>query len=1321
MAATTSPKKTRRSWTRSRATLRPGADLSRVTLPTFILEPRSMLERITNFMAHPETLLPITKVEDPVQRFVAVTKFYLSGWHIKPPGVKKPLNPILGEIFTGYWDYSDGTKGYYIAEQTSHHPPKSSYFFMAPEHHIRIDGTLKPRSKFLGNSAASMMEGIAVLRLLNTGERFFVTQPNMYARGILFGTMKYELGDHAYIRCPETGLSADLEFKTKGYFSGSYNAIGGYIKDSNGKNLFELSGQWNEEMYIKDLTTGKKELLFDAAHTRHTPPMARPMEEQDERESQRLWHDVTEAVKRRDQDVATDAKAKIEDMQRQEAAKRNSEGVDWHPQLFRRVKGGQGGSEEGEEDLDWIINAKFDGKTPEEVVKQILQIYAILPGQKPDKQFNIPSRTSETHQAQTQEPTEPVEQAPTEQSAEPTEKVQPVPFEPTTVQSQPAVMPQHQQQSVGLPSNFDGTATHAPLSKHSSHPTDPSNPPTLPFQKPTSQPDIISPENQERIAKELPPSKLLNSNLAEEAQKDDLLRRKDSETLEDDEFHDAQSDININFFFFSFIISIQIQEALRRRMLFNLLPFVSGGTRVGALASQTFNNDLTTLGTTKASITDRNVPVTSSTHSSNKQHSQPLGTDGGGKSQQVSWSNSGRTNTLQVLSMSSSWQRLDDNGGDDGSVMTDPLDELRNPRKAKDDFVKYMKEEVFKLNFYRAHMLYFIVVIAISSVVVYGQGLADGPEELGGLNPVDLGPLSGYQQATFVILMIVGNIPFVSTAVVLIRRALFRRKMADVVKHSHTMQRLVQDVENRSSDTNDSSGSLRQRSKAHKNHQAKGKHIRNNDPSKVKIEPMSRRRTYHYETGFGFIPTPWETKFARNFFRRVIDLFTSELKPEQHDYISFNPHLDSKGRFRELSEQDRMELGGVEYRALQALLLILIGYQVFWYLFGITFLLPYAYRDNIESVLYESQPGQINPGWWGFFAGVTEFSNGGLNVLNANFVPFSGYPYVLIIAGILSFAGQTQFPIFLRMTIWGLKKMAPKESRFRNTMGFLLQHPRRCFIYLFPSRETLYLFVTQVVIDITAWLCFEILNIGIPEIDALPTGTRILDGLFQATGLRTSGAYIMSISSLAPACLVAYLVIIKTNTYEEKSIGLEEHDSSAAGIASHLQKQLAYDIWFQFFIFFLICIIERRHIIDADPGFSLFSVLFEVTSAYGTVGLSLGVPGKYYSLCGDFASLSKVVLLFAMLRGRHRGLPLAIDRSILLPGEELMHRMDQEYSAKGVENPVREAELRDDIERSGVRKSQNGKGEQNPEGRRLSQPDNEAGRESQEVVAGSNP
>lgn len=37
--------------------LRPGADLSRVVLPTFILEPRSMLERITKYVSSIERLL----------------------------------------------------------------------------------------------------------------------------------------------------------------------------------------------------------------------------------------------------------------------------------------------------------------------------------------------------------------------------------------------------------------------------------------------------------------------------------------------------------------------------------------------------------------------------------------------------------------------------------------------------------------------------------------------------------------------------------------------------------------------------------------------------------------------------------------------------------------------------------------------------------------------------------------------------------------------------------------------------------------------------------------------------------------------------------------------------------------------------------------------------------------------------------------------------------------------------------------------------------------------------------------------------------------
>ncbi|OBT67616.1 hypothetical protein VE03_03789 [Pseudogymnoascus sp. 23342-1-I1] len=378
--------------------LRPGADLSRVVLPTFILEPRSMLERITNFMAHPETLLPMAEIDDPEERFVSVVKFYLSGWHIKPPGVKKPLNPILGETFTCAWEYPDDTKGYYISEQTSHHPPKSSYFFMAPEHGIHIDGCLKPRSRFLGNSAASLMEGIAILRLTNRGgpkgEKYILTQPNMYARGILFGKMKYELGDHSFVRCPELGLTADIEFKTKGYFTGSYNAIGGTIKnDKTGEVLYELSGMWTGEMDIKNVATGRKEVLFDAMKTKPTPPIVRPLEEQGERESQKLWYRTAQAVIARNHEVATDEKTAVEDMQRREAAARLADGLEWRPRYFREVRTGPGESEEGEEGLDWILNADMDsdGATPAEKSKQILSVIPILPGQVFEESMPIPA------------------------------------------------------------------------------------------------------------------------------------------------------------------------------------------------------------------------------------------------------------------------------------------------------------------------------------------------------------------------------------------------------------------------------------------------------------------------------------------------------------------------------------------------------------------------------------------------------------------------------------------------------------------------------------------------------------------------------------------------------------------------------------------------------------------------------------------------------------------------------------------------------------------------------------------------------------------
>jgi Trk-type K+ transport system membrane component len=47
------------------------------------------------------------------------------------------------------------------------------------------------------------------------------------------------------------------------------------------------------------------------------------------------------------------------------------------------------------------------------------------------------------------------------------------------------------------------------------------------------------------------------------------------------------------------------------------------------------------------------------------------------------------------------------------------------------------------------------------------------------------------------------------------------------------------------------------------------------------------------------------------------------------------------------------------------------------------------------------------------------------------------------------------------------------------------------------------------------------------------------------------------------------------------------------------------------------------------------------------------------SLSGQFKTISKVVICAMMIRGRHRGLPYAVDRAVVLPGDT--EGRDQEY------------------------------------------------------------
>lgn len=128
-----------------------GMDLTKVVLPTFILERRSLLEMYADYFAHPDLFLRVADLKDPRERMVQVVKWYVSAYHAgrKSAVAKKPYNPILGEIFQCHWDLpsadgqqsdpnlvSDGPVPWcrrdqltFVAEQVCHHPPSKNTFF----------------------------------------------------------------------------------------------------------------------------------------------------------------------------------------------------------------------------------------------------------------------------------------------------------------------------------------------------------------------------------------------------------------------------------------------------------------------------------------------------------------------------------------------------------------------------------------------------------------------------------------------------------------------------------------------------------------------------------------------------------------------------------------------------------------------------------------------------------------------------------------------------------------------------------------------------------------------------------------------------------------------------------------------------------------------------------------------------------------------------------------------------------------------------------------------------------------------------------------
>lgn len=96
-----------------------------------------------------------------------------------------------------------------------------------------------------------------------------------------------------------------------------------------------ITGKWCDKLYIANPSDPeKKELFLDVENEPICSKIIPDEINQDSLESRILWKDLTKALKRRDYNLASAAKIKIEDGQRQLARLRTESGIRWSPKFF---------------------------------------------------------------------------------------------------------------------------------------------------------------------------------------------------------------------------------------------------------------------------------------------------------------------------------------------------------------------------------------------------------------------------------------------------------------------------------------------------------------------------------------------------------------------------------------------------------------------------------------------------------------------------------------------------------------------------------------------------------------------------------------------------------------------------------------------------------------------------------------------------------------------------------------------------------------------------------------------------------------------------
>ncbi len=263
--------------------------------------------------------------------------------------------------------------------------------------------------------------------------------------------------------------------------------------------------------------------------------------------------------------------------------------------------------------------------------------------------------------------------------------------------------------------------------------------------------------------------------------------------------------------------------------------------------------------------------------------------------------------------------------------------------------------------------------------------------------------------------------------------------------------------------------------------------------------------------------------------------------------------------------------------------------------------------------------------WFGIFHSLSFFNNAGFSLFSTSMMEYKFDIAINLIATTLIIVGGIGYFVILELYYFKEKKLTRISTHTKltlSTTGFLII---AAFV-LFVSLE---------------W--FNSRSIGGYEV-----WQKIIAGYFYAINLRTAGANTIDLSGLSDSTLflsTIFMVIgggaggtaggIKVTTFAVIAIATW-HALKGHSDASVFKRTIPHSTVMQAFTILLVgtfYIIVATILISETHDIRFIKIIYEVASAFGTVGLSVG-NGGVLSLSANFSDFGKTVIIFIMFAGR---------------------------------------------------------------------------------------